>query len=121
MQEHPGQVGPLSVARTCAHSVQTKGSNGHYRPLVAWEEYDPRVTEAGALPTFPCGLILLWGRSEAYKIRAMQDPASELRRIPKRRSSQNSPSRADCDDIDPYTRHRCTFAQCVLEMLHKCS
>jgi hypothetical protein len=89
MQEHPRQVGPLSVARTCAHSVQTKGSNGHYRPLVAWEEYDPRVTEAGALSTFPCGLILLWGRSEAYKTENMQHPASELRRIPLPRTSVN--------------------------------
>jgi hypothetical protein len=89
MQEHPRQVGPLSVARTCAHSVQTKESNAHYRPLVAWEEYDPRVTEAGALPTSPCGLILLWGGSEAYKIRVMQDPASELRRIPLPSTSVN--------------------------------
>jgi hypothetical protein len=98
MQEHPRQVGPLSVARTCAHSVQTKASNGHYRPLVAWEEYDPRVTEAGALPIFPCGLILLWGRSEAYKIRAMQDPANELPRIPLPRTRvHTAPSGPVCD------------------------
>jgi hypothetical protein len=40
MQDHR-QVDPLSLARPCAHTVETKGSNGRSRPLVAQEEVRP--------------------------------------------------------------------------------
>ena len=40
MQDHR-QLDPLSLARPCAHAVETKGSNGRYRPSVAQEEVLP--------------------------------------------------------------------------------
>jgi hypothetical protein len=102
MQDHHRQVDPLSVARTCALAVETKGSNGHYHPLVEWEEVRPRVTEAGALPAFPCRLILLWGRSEAYKIRAIHNAASELRRIPLPRTRVNKAVRCTLRGVEQH-------------------
>ena len=66
----------------------------------------PRVTEAGALPAFPCRLILLWGRSGAYKTRAMHNAGYELLRTPLPRTWVNKPLRNGLVAVNTTTRRR---------------